>query len=86
MQGHDVDENNVHQDNKSVTSLEVNGKRSSGKRTRAVNVGFFMITDQAEKGNMKIEHCSTDLMVGDCMTKGLQGLKFGKFRKVIVGF
>ena len=81
-----MEENNVHQDNKSAILLEENGKRSSGKRTRAVNIRYFMITDQVEKGNMNIVYCPTDKMVGDYVTKGLQGLKFGKFRKVIMGF
>ena len=78
-QGCDVEENLTPQDNKSAILLEENGKRSSGKRTQAVNMHHFMITDQIEKGNVKIMHCPTDDMVGDFMTKGAQGLKFGKF-------
>ena len=45
-QGRDVEENVVLQDNKSAILLEENGKRSSGKRTWAVNTRYFMITDQ----------------------------------------
>ena len=45
-----------------------------------------MITDQIQKGNVKIVYCPTDDMVGDFMMKGVQGLKFGKFRKIIMGF
>ena len=78
--------NVLHQDNKSAMLLEENGKRSSGKHTRAVNVRYFMITNQIEKGNSEVAYCPTDDMVGDYMTKGLQGLKFGKFRTVIMGF
>ena len=81
-----MDKNIVHQDNESMMSPTENRKRSSGKRTHAVNIRFFMITDQVEKGNVTTVHCPTDLMVADCVTKGLQGLKFGKFQKVIMGF
>ena len=85
-QGHDVEENLTSQDNKSAISLEENGKRSSGKRTWAVNMRCFVMTDQIEKDNVKIVCCPADDMAGDFMTKGAQGLKSGKFRKVIVGF
>jgi hypothetical protein len=44
--------------------LETNGKKSSGKRTRALNIRYFFITDQVEKGNTQIEHCGTNNMVG----------------------
>ena len=84
--GCDVKENLILQDNESAILLEENGKKSSGKRTQAVNTHHFMIMDQIEKGNIKIMCCPTDDMVGDFMTKGVQGLKFGKFRKVIMVF
>jgi hypothetical protein len=64
-QGYDVEKNIVYQDNKSAILLETNGKKSSGKRTRALNIRYFFITDQVEKGNAQIEHCGTDNMVGD---------------------
>jgi hypothetical protein len=64
-QGYDVEKNIVYQDNKSAILLETNGKKSSGKQTRALNIRFFFITDQVEKGNMQIEHCRTNDMVGD---------------------
>ena len=78
-QGHRIKENKVWQDNKSTMLLENNGKTSSGKRTRALNTRHFVTTDQVGRGNCAIEHCPTDDMVGDCMTKGLQGVKFATF-------
>ena len=39
----------------------------------------------AEKGNVTIEYCPTDDMVGDFHTKPLQGEKFRKFRNAILG-
>ena len=44
-----------------------------------------MITDQVKRGNVSIEHCPTDEMVADYMTKGLQGVKFSAFRRRIMG-
>ena len=79
-QGHNTEENVTLQDNKSAISLEENGKRSSGKRTWAVNMHCFMTTDQIGKGNIKILHCAMDDMVGGFVTKGLKGLKFRKFK------
>ncbi len=37
-QGYDIQKNILYQDNKSAILLEINGKRSSGKRTRALNI------------------------------------------------
>ena len=84
-QGYKIEENLVHQDNQSAILLECNGKKSSSKRTRHLNIRFFMVTDQVEKGNIVIKYCPTDDMIGDFMTKGLQGIKFAKFRKAIMG-
>jgi hypothetical protein len=84
-QGYDVDKNIVYQDNKSTILLETNGKKSSGKQTRALNICYFFITNQVEKGNAQIEHCKTNNMVGDFFTKPLQGEKFQRFRNNILG-
>ena len=85
-QGYEVKENAVKQDNKSTILLAKNGKTSSGKRTQAINVRCFCITDQIKWGNMSIEHCPTDEMTSDYMSKGLQGVKFRKFRHRTMGF
>jgi hypothetical protein len=84
-QGYDVEKNIVYQDNKSAILLETNGKKSLGKQTCALNIRYFFITDQVEKGNAHIEHCGTDNMVGDFFTKPLQGKKFQRFRNDILG-
>ena len=85
-QGCDVKENIVKQDNESAIPLAKNGKTSSGKRTRAIGICHFCIMDQIKRGNVSIEHCPTDEMTSDHMSKGLQGVKFRKFRHRIVGF
>ena len=50
-----------------------------------MNVRHFMATDQIKRGNVHAEHCPTDDMLADHMTKGLQGVKFSKFRRRIMG-
>ena len=84
-QGYQVEKNIVYQDNKSAILLETNGRKSAGKRSRALNVRYFFVTDQVEKGNLQVEYCPTNEMLGDFFTKPLQGTKFLKFRGQILG-
>jgi hypothetical protein len=79
----------VHPDFKShtggVLTLGRGALTSSGPRTRALNIRYFFLTDQVEKGNVMIDFCPTDDMIADYMTKPLQGAKFLKFKKLIMG-
>jgi hypothetical protein len=84
-QGYPVKKNVLYQDNKSAILLEKNGKKSSSKRTRALNIRYFFLTDQVERGNLKIEYCPTGDMVADYHSKPTQGKLFQKFRKQIMG-
>ena len=84
-QGYRLDQNILYQDNKSAILLETNGRKSAGKRSRALNVRYFFLTDQVEKGNLSIEYCPTGMMWGDFMTKPLQGEKFIYFRNLLLG-
>ena len=38
------------------------------------------MTDQKKKGNIQIEYCPTDEMLGDYMSKPTHGKKFNLFR------
>ena len=84
-QGYNIEKNILHQDNKSAILLETNGRKSAGKRSRALNIRYFFMTDQIEKGNVQVEYCPTDKMIGDFMTKPLQGSKFREFRRAVLG-
>ena len=84
-QGYPIKKNVLYQDNKSAILLEVNGRKSAGKRSRALNVRYYFVTDQVEKGRIIIEHCPTDTMIADYNTKPLQGEKFRQFRAEIMG-
>ena len=74
------------QDNKSTIQLENNGKESSTQRTRAMNIRYFFLTDQVKQGNLVVEYCPTGDMIGDFMSKPLQGAAFQKFRDQIMGY
>ena len=64
--------------------LEMNGKMSSSKRTKHINVRYFFVKDCVDRGDFKITWCSTNEMLGDYFTKPLQGSKFQSFRKRIM--
>ena len=73
------------QDNQSAILLKTKGRLSLGKRSRAINVRYFAIKDSLDRGDIEIQHCPTEEMVGDFQTKPLQGMKFKKFRNLILG-
>ncbi len=83
-QGCKVEKNTAHQDNQSAMLLEKNGRGSSSKRTRHINVRHFFVSDRIKSGEMNVEHCPTGDMVADFFTKPLQGAKFTKFRNLIM--
>ena len=83
-QGYESLDTVLYQDNKSAILLEKNGKLSSGKRTKHINIRYFFITDRVNKNELRIEHCPTDDMVADFFSKPLQGTKFTNFRKKIL--
>ena len=78
-QGYNINECVVYQDNKSAILLEENGRASSSKRTRHINIRYYFVTDRANCGEIKLQHCPTAEMLGDYFTKPLQGALFTKF-------
>ena len=74
----------MYQDNQSAILLENNGRESSSRRTKHLNIRYFFIKDCIKKGELKIDYCPTDDMVADFFTKPLQGKKFLQFRKIIL--
>jgi hypothetical protein len=83
-QGYDVRDNKMYQDNQSTMLLENNGRASSSKRTRHINVRYFFVTDRIKNEEVSVEYCPTGDMVGDFFTKPLQGCQFRKFRNIIM--
>jgi hypothetical protein len=84
-QGYNVKDNVLFQDNKSSILLEKNGKASSSKRTKHVNIRYFFITDRVCKEEVLEVWCPTGDVIGDYATKPLQGALFRKFRDQIMG-
>jgi hypothetical protein len=84
-QGYKIEDNILYQDNKSSILLETNGRGSSGKRTRHIDVRYFFITNRVESGEIRIEHCPTGIMIADYFTKALQGALFWKLCDMIMG-
>jgi hypothetical protein len=83
-QGHIVKDNIVYQDNKSSILLEKNGRASSSKRTRHINIRYFFVKDHVDRGTIRIEHCPTKEMIADYFTKPLQGVLFYQMRDHIM--
>jgi hypothetical protein len=73
------------QDNKSLILLERNGKDSSSKRTRHINIQYFFVCDQVNMKEISFHWCPTKEMVADFWTKPLQGSHFRKLRDYIMG-
>ena len=81
-----VNQNIVLRDNTSTMKLEVNGKWSSGKRTRHLNIKYFYVTDLIKRNEIELKNCPTEKMIADYMTKPLVGSKFKHLRKEIMNF
>jgi hypothetical protein len=84
-QGYGVNDNVLFQDNKSSILLEKNGKPSSRKHAKHINIRYFFITDRVSKEEVSVVWCPTGGMIGDYATKPLQGALFRKFRDHIMG-
>ena len=78
-------DNALFQDNKSSILLEKNGIASSSKRTKHINIRYFFITDRFALGGVSLVWYPTGDMIGDFMTKPLQGALFRNFRYQIMG-
>ena len=65
--------------------METNGKRNLTNRTKALNIHYFFIADQVEKGRLTVEYCPTGSMVANFFWKLLQGQLFRKMKRIIMG-
>jgi hypothetical protein len=84
-EGFVVRDNILYQDNKSAMLLETNGRSLSSKRTRHIEIRYYYVDDQIEKGNLRVVWCPTDKMIADFLTKPLQGKAFVKFWDLLMG-
>ena len=56
IQVYGIDDNILYEDNMSTMLLENNGKKSSTKNTKHINMRYYFIKDRVETGDMVIEH------------------------------
>jgi hypothetical protein len=75
----------INQDNQSTIKLTDNGKASSGRGTRHINIRYFFITDRIACKEVAVQYCPAKEMVADYFTKPLPGVLFYKFRDPIFG-
>lgn len=83
-QGYEVKDSKIYQDNMSSILLEKNGRASSGKQTRHINIRYFFIADRVRSKEVSIEYCPTATMMADYLTKPLLGSKFRWFRDQVL--
>ena len=83
-QGYPLQPSKIHQDNLSARLLETNGRASSSKRTRHMNIRYFFVADVHARNHITIDYCPTDEMIGDFFTKPVGGAKFRRFRNIIM--
>jgi len=83
-QGVPVPVTTIYQDNKSTILLSENGKGSSSRRTKHLEVRYFFITDRIKWGEVKVAYCPTENMLADFFTKPLHGGAFKRMRSIIL--
>ena len=83
-QGFKVTDSTIYQDNQSAILLAKNGRGSSSKRTRHINIRYFFVTDQIGSGKISVQYCPTTDMISDFFTKPLQGTTFHNFHTQIM--
>ena len=74
----------LHQDNKSAMLLEKNGRASSSRRTRHIDLRYYFVKEHVDSRTIKIVHCPTKEMWGDYFTKPVQGSLFYKLQDAIM--
>ena len=65
--------------------MENNGKASSSKWTKHINIQYLFNTDIVKKGEVSVVWCPTGDMIGYYTTKPPQGDMLGKFIDQIMG-
>ena len=83
-QGFEVSDNILFQDNESTIKLAKNGRLSSGKQTRHIEVRYYFITDQIQRDRLKVSYCPIRDILADFFSKPLQGSLFRKSRNAIL--
>ena len=65
--------------------MEVNSNKSSSKRTRHIDIHYFLVTDAIAKEECKVRWILRNYMYADYLTKAQQGAEFRVMRDFIMG-
>ena len=84
-QGMRIKETMLYQDNMSSMLLECNGRHSSTKWTKHMDIRYFYVGDHIQNKTLSLRHCPTEEMLADYFTKPLQGSLFVRLRNHIMG-
>ena len=84
-QGVGIKETVLYQDNMSSMLLEQNGRQSSTKRTKHMDIRYFYVGDYIQNKTLSLHHCPTEEMLADYFTKPLQGSLFVRLHNHIMG-
>ena len=77
-QCYNMPQNIMFKDNQSNMRLMLNGKRSSTKWTKNMDVKYFFMTNVIKCGDISMEYCPTGDTWANVLTKPLQGQAFCK--------
>ena len=86
VQGYDIKDNILFQDNQSAIKMETNGRRSSTGNSRHIHIRYFFMKDIVDKKQIRILYCPTEKMLADFFSKPIQGELFRFFRNIIMGY
>ena len=84
-QGIEIKDNILYRDNKSAILLAENGRASSSKRTKHIEIRYYYVADRIKEGDLRVVWCPTDQMIADYLTKPLQGRFFVQFWDMLMG-
>jgi hypothetical protein len=82
-QGYNL-ETEIKEGNESTMILMKNGRLSSGKHTKHLDIRYFYVKDLIDRGIVKLSHCVSDEMLGDFFTKPVQGKRFQILRDILL--
>ena len=71
----------INEDNQGAIDLSKNAKHH--ERTKHIDIAFHFIRERVSSSEIVVEHCPTNDMVADVLTKAVPRVKFEKFRSCL---
>ena len=82
VQGYNVKDNVMYQENKSAILMIMNGGNSCTGNSRHIHMRYFWIKDRIDQKEVRVEYLPTYMMLADYYTKPLQGSCFRTLRNL----